>query len=153
MRDPERITIELNRRESRGPDLQLASDLEAANHHLEQINRKIQRYVRRFGDADEDILPLIERELAQVRREKEQTESVINDIKLRLAARQQSITDLRSLYDYCVTVEARLDQFTFDQKRVLFHTVNARVIANGRHWHFERTLPPVGVSTQSCLPS
>jgi site-specific DNA recombinase len=150
MRDPERIAIELKRRENRGPNLQLTADLEAANHHLEQINRKIQRYVRRFGDADEDLLPLIERELAQARREKEQTESVINDIKQRLAARQQSITDLRSLYDYCLTVEARLDQFTFDQKRVLLHTVNARVIANGRHWHFERTLPPVGISTQSC---
>lgn len=150
LRNPERITTELKRREGRLPDPQLISDLEAARHHVEEINRRIQRYVRRFGDADEDILPLIERELAQARKQKEQAESAIQEIEGRLAAQQQSVKVLQDLYEYCNQVKSRLDQFTFDQKRLLLQAVSARVVADGRHWHVDRSLPPVGISTRSC---
>jgi site-specific DNA recombinase len=100
LRNPERIAAELKRREGKGPDPQLKSDLEAARHHVEEINRRIQRYVRRFGDADEGILPLIERELAQARKQREQTESAIQELEKRLAAQQQSVTKLRD----CLTI-------------------------------------------------
>jgi len=153
LRQPERIATELKRREGKIPDPQLMSDLEAARRHVEEINRRIQRYVRRFGDADEDILPLIERELSQARKQKEQAEAIVREIEGRLAAQQQSIRMLRDLYEYCDQVKSRLDHFTFDQKRLLLQAVSARVVANGRHWHVDRALPPVGISTQSCSPS
>ncbi|MFL6215898.1 MAG: recombinase family protein [Blastocatellia bacterium] len=150
LRNPERIASELKRREGKVPDPQLTSDLEAARRHVEEINRRIQRYVRRFGDADEDILPLIERELAQARKQREQAESTMQDLEKRLAVQQQSVTMLRDLFDYCEQVRSRLDQFTFEQKRLLLRAVGARVVANGRHWHVDRSLPPAGIVTESC---
>jgi hypothetical protein len=150
LRNPERIALELKRREGKIPDPQLISDLEAARHHIEEISRRIQRYVRRFGDADEDILPLIERELAQARKQKEQVETAIREIEQRLTAQQQSVTKLRDLFDYCEQVNSRLDQFTFEQKRLLLQAVGGRVVANGRHWHVDRALPPAVIVTRSC---
>lgn len=70
---PEIITAELKRLQDEGPDAQLQADLESARRELARIEKGQQRLISRFRQAaDDDLWPLIEREIAEAGREKGQ---------------------------------------------------------------------------------
>lgn len=140
---PEIITAELKRLQDEGPDAQLQADLESAKRKLTRIEKGQQRLINRFRQAEDDELwPLIEREIAQAEREKGQFKAVIAELESRLASQATSVSNLESLSAYCTRVRAQLETFGFEEKRLALEALGARLTAaRGREWGLEVTIP------------
>jgi site-specific DNA recombinase len=143
LNEPQIITAELKRLQDEGPDAQLQADLESAKRELARIEKGQQRLISRFRQATEDDLwPLIEREVAQAEREKGQFKAVVAEIESRLASQAASVLNLECLSAYCARVREQLETFGFDEKRLALESLGARLTAaSDREWGLEVTIP------------
>jgi site-specific DNA recombinase len=144
--DPSIIETELRKLENMEPDSQTSHDLEATKRELAKVERGLQALMRRFRDASDDqtLWPYIEREIAQAAREKEHLEATIADFELRLAKRATFVDEMHSIRDYCGQVAGRLEEFTFEEKRLSFTALGLKVFASGRdkeQWRYEISIP------------
>jgi hypothetical protein len=100
----------LKRLRDEGPDAQLQADLESARRELARIEKGQQRLISRFRQAaDDDLWPLIEREIAQAEREKGQLKAVVAEIESRPASQAASVSNLECL---SATVRAFVSSLT-----------------------------------------
>jgi site-specific DNA recombinase len=161
LRDPSLIAAELKRQQEEGPDRSLLADREASQRHLATLDKQQAKLVRAFREADEAVLPweLMQRELAQIEKEKSTLQKVLADIDARLAAQQTAIDQLASVTTYCQRVAQNIDDFGFDEKRLALEALDITVVANGGQrdqWRITGSIPlenHVGIlSTTSSLP-
>lgn len=142
LNDPEIIAGEVKRRRAGGPDEQLHADLENAKRGLARVENGQQRLVRRFCHAtDDDLWPLIEREIAQAERGKARYNTMIGEIESRIAAHAAVVLNLESLSTYCSIVRGRLETFDFEEKRLALEALGARVTADDRGWWVDVSIP------------
>lgn len=88
---------------------------------------------------------IIERELSQAGREKQQILNTLADLDARISRQEQAAVNLKSLYEYCRDVERELGTFHFAEKRLALEALRAQVKALGREWRLVANLPIDGV--------
>lgn len=88
---------------------------------------------------------MIERELLQAEREKQQLRDALADLNARIGQPEQAAANLQSLYEYCRDVERELATFGFAEKRLALEALGAEVRASGREWSLVANLPIDGV--------
>lgn len=143
LQEPELIAREIERMQSDGVDSQLLKDREVAQNALARHDQGTQRLVKRLRDVDEEIAEIIERELSQAKREKQALLRTLADLNTRIEAQDQAAINLKSLYDYCRKVEQQLASFEFDDQRLALEALGVTIIANGREWRLNATIPSV----------
>lgn len=143
LQNPDLIAQEVERLQTEGIDPQLVKDRGVAQKALEHHNQGTQRLVKRLRDADDDLAEIIERELAQAKREKQALLKTLADLDARIEGQEQAAVNLKSLYDYCREVENELAGFEFDEKRLALEALGVTVIANGRDWRMDARIPNV----------
>ncbi len=161
LRDPALIASELNRLREKGPDITLTNDLERAQRTLSKLIQQQERLVRRLREVDDnDIWALIEREIASIQREKQQTLALVSEIEQRLAQQCANTDRLDALVAYCASIAGKLQVFGFDEKRLALEALGVGVSASGSKrepdWHITGAVPiGVGVLSQTlrhCAP-
>ncbi len=149
--NPNLIAAEVERLQGEGVEVQLTRDREVAQRALDRQTQGTQRLVRRLREADDDLATIIERELLQAEREKQQMLNTLADLAARIARQKQAAVNLKSLYEYCSDVERELNSFDFAEKRLAFEALGTEVIAAGREWKLIANLPAGGVQQRrSC---
>ncbi|HVF56596.1 MAG TPA: recombinase family protein [Pyrinomonadaceae bacterium] len=143
LQKPELIAKEVERLQSEGVDSQLLKDREIAQNALERHNQGAQRLVKRLRSADDEIAGIIERELLQATREKQSLLKTLADLDARIEGQEQAAVNLKSLYDYCRKVERELATFEFDEQRLALEALGIEVVAKGRDWRIEASVPCV----------
>lgn len=143
LQNPDLIAQEVERMQTEGVDAQLVKDKEVAQKALERHNQGAQRLVRRLRDADDELAEIIERELAQAKREKQALLKTLADLDSRIEGQEQAAVNLKSLYDYCREVENELSGFEFDEKQLALTALGVSVIADGREWRMNARIPRV----------
>lgn len=144
--DPSIIEKELKRLKRRGPDPQTTRSLESAKRQLSKIERGLHVLVGRVKESieNEDLWPIVQREVENASQEKRQIEARIEQLKEQLAEQQNAVHDLRSLKEYCRTIKRQLDRFSFDDKRLAFRALGLAVIVTGRDksgWRLDISVP------------
>ena len=99
--------------------------------------------LRLFREADEEHYPidLIQRELAQIEKEKAHLAATLTQIEAQLAAWQVSIERWDNLTAYCQDVAQNLATFDHHEKRQTLEVLVVRVVANGRDWRVSGSIP------------
>ncbi|HJQ32936.1 MAG TPA: recombinase family protein [Pyrinomonadaceae bacterium] len=143
LQNPNLIAQEVERMQTEGIDPQLIKDRDVTQKALERHNQGTQRLVKRLRDADDELAEIIERELAQAKREKDALLKTLADLDARIEGQEQAVVNLKSLYDYCREVENELAGFEFDEQRLALEALGVTVIANGREWRMNARIPSV----------
>jgi site-specific DNA recombinase len=141
LRNPDLIAAETERLQSGGIEPQLIRDREVAQRALERQTRGVQRLVRRLREADDELAAIIERELLQAEREKQQILNTIAELDALIARQEQAAVNLRSLHEYCCDVEQALETFDFAGRRLALEALGAEVVGAGREWKLIANLP------------
>lgn len=141
LRNPDLIAVEAERLKTEGVESQIIQDRETAQSALDRQTQAAQRLVRRLREADDELAAIIERELLQVEREKQQIINTLADLDARIAQQEQAVVNLRSLYDYCRDVERELATFDFADKRLALEALGAGLVAAGYDWKLNANLP------------
>ena len=143
LRNPARIVAELDRQRQQGPDQQTLADQAATQRALAKLAQQQAKLVRAFREADEEIFPLelIRREIAQIEKEKAQLVSALAAIDARLAAWQGHITRWDCAVAFCQRVAQELDTLDLAEKRLALEALAVTVIANGRDWRLNGSIP------------
>ncbi len=153
IRDPARIARQWERERDEGDDPVLLADLATARRGLDKLTQGQERLVRRLRDADDDLWPILEREIAAVKAEKDGVRATIAAIEARLANHRATTDRLATLAAYCETVAGNLDGFGFDDKRLAFAAFRVRIEANGARkvgpWHLRGSEPDLGSVSQA----
>ena len=105
----------------------------------------MRRLVKRLRGADDEAAAIIERELSQAGREKQQILNTSADLDARISRQEQAALNLKSLYEYCRDVGRELCTFGFAEKRLALEALGAQVNASGREWGLAANLPIDGV--------
>jgi site-specific DNA recombinase len=136
LRNPSIIAAELERQRQEGPDQRLLADKDALQRSLAKLGQQQSKLLRLFRGADEEAYPvsLIQRELAQIEKEKAHLTVELGQIEARLAAWQISIERWDSAKAYCQTVAQNLESFDYHEKRKTLEELELTVFANGRDW-------------------
>ena len=151
LRNPDLIAAEAKRLQADGIDPQLTRDREVAQRALEQQTRGAQRLVRRLREADDQLASIIERELLEVEREKQQNFNTIAEFEALIARQEQAAVNLRTLHEYCRDVEQALEAFDFTEKRLALEALGAEIVGAGREWGLTAKFPLHNVeSVTSC---
>ncbi len=141
LQNPDLIAAEAERLQTEGVESHLVQDRETAQRALERSTHGIGRLVRRLREADDELAAIIEREVLQAEREKQQILSMLADLDARIAQQEQAAINLRSLYDYCRDVERELETLDFAERRLALEALGASVVASGRDWKLDANLP------------
>jgi hypothetical protein len=143
LRHPARIMAELERRRRKGPDPQILADKAAAQRALAKLERQQAKLLHAFRIAEEETFSpeLLRREMAQIEKEKAAVVAAVTQIEARLAAWQGQIARLDSVTAYCQRVAQRLETFDFAEKRLALEALAVTLIANGRDWRLNGSIP------------
>jgi chromosome segregation ATPase len=143
LRDPATIVSEVERRRAEGPDATLTRNRETAARHLEKLEKRRERLVRRYAEAEDDSFPweLVEREINRVEAERRTAQAVVAEIDARIAKQEDAIVELDALRTYCDRVGANLDAADFITKRNAVEALIERIDANGREWTLLGSIP------------
>ena len=160
LQEPELIAKEIERVQSEGIDSQLLKDRVTMQNALERHDKGTQRLVKRLRDDDEELAEIIERELSQAKRERQALIKTLADLDARIETQEQAGANIKSLYEYCRKVEQELTTFEFDEQRLALEALGVGVLANGREWYINASIPYVvepktissNCSRQICAP-
>lgn len=145
LRDPAMIAAEVQRQ--REPDTSLTTDRDAVRRRLERVVQQQERLISRFRHATEDDpfpWDLVEREIIRAETEKKQLQATLAEIDGRISDQRATAVQLDALTAYCERVAANLDTFGFEEKRLALHALGVRVIADGKRWEIQGTVPMTG---------
>ena len=136
LRNPSFIAAELERQRQEGPDQRLLADKDALQRSLAKLGQQQDKLLRLFRGADEEQYPvdLIQRELAQIEKEKAHLAAALIRIEAQLAAWQVSIERWDNLMAYCQDVAQNLETFDYHEKRWTLEVLAITVVADGRDW-------------------
>jgi hypothetical protein len=154
LRNPSLIAAELERQRQEGPDQRLLADKDALQRSLAKLGQQQDKLLRLFRVADEEQYPvdLIQRELAQIEKEKAHLAAALTQIEAQLAAWQVSIERWDNLTTYCQDVAQNLETFDHKEKRRILEVLAITVVADGRDWRVSGSMPrneQVGILSQS----
>ncbi|HJR09009.1 MAG TPA: recombinase family protein [Pyrinomonadaceae bacterium] len=141
LQNPDLIEREVRRVQAEGIDSQLVKDREVASRGLERHNQVVQRLAKRLRNADDELADIIERELLQAKRERDELVKTLADLEERIRRQERVVVNLKSLHDYCREVGERLSTFTFEEKRLALDALGAEITANGRCWQMDTLIP------------
>jgi uncharacterized membrane protein YccC len=154
LRNPSLIAAELERQRQEGPDQRLLADKDALQRSLAKLGQQQGKLLRLFRGADEEHYPvdIIQRELAQIEKEKAHLAAALTQIEAQLAAWQVSIERWDNLTTYCQDVAQNLETFDHHEKRRTLEVLAITVVADGRDWRVSGSMPrnaQAGILSQS----
>ena len=142
--DPARIAAEAQRRRDTGD---AAADRDAAARLVARLDKQAERLVRRYAEAaDDDGFPwdVVEREIARVEADRRAARATLAETEGHLAAQRAAVVRLDTVRAYCERVRDRLGSLAWQNKRDAVEALVERVVADGRDWRLEGSVPGDG---------
>ncbi len=155
LRNPDVIAAEIKRQQKQAPNANLLADRIAVQKALDKVTHQQEKWVRRFTEGADHSFPweLVEREIIRLDAEKKNLQANLADLDKIIKERQTAIIRLDAIAAYCQRVAVNLSALGFDEKRLALEALSIKVIANGREWQIQGTIPieNAGVSSPTSL--
>lgn len=142
LRTPELVTQLFAQQSSAPATDQAELEITAARKALAKIEQGRARLLRRLRETDDDqIAKLIEGELKTLNTDAQQAQAALEVASARREQRAQATAQRQGLITFLKRTAKNLSKIDFEEKRQALTSLGVQVIADGRKWKVELSLP------------
>jgi site-specific DNA recombinase len=131
--DPDFIRRQMERQQQSGADTSLQADIGRLRQEIARLDRRAQRLVRAYSEAEEDTfdLTLLRDELARVKDDRSRLQATLDELEARETQQAEVAAQAAALSEYCQRIAANVDEVEFEERRRLVEAFGIRADAQG----------------------
>lgn len=130
--EPERLKTAIEKQNSVGPNPKLLEDIETCKQQIESIQKSQARYVKQLGTASDEVVELIEKELAALDSRKKAVVEELTKLQANYDAQKAKVVDYRLVANYLERAAKGINKIDHEGRVRILSILGVKVFINGR---------------------